>query len=161
MEITVQDDLLTLHQKADYSISYVVLGGAVFFTFVALSANSLMTWLIVISAGLAFSGYNLFRERDLSCTIDRRKGTVVAERGGILGTPHGSQTLQCHLADIRALEMQRYVGRGYDFFQIRFALTNNRYLNLSAANLGFGECHKVAEQIRQFLGPEIPLCAID
>ena len=73
----------------------------------------------------------------------------------------GEYHIRYDLTEIKQLEMERHVRRYIDQFRLGLLLDNGQRLYLSAKDLGFSECQDFAEKIRNFLGSEIPIKAID
>jgi hypothetical protein len=154
--------ILWIHDSPEHSGNIFFLGLLLVFALFCLLVGvilSIIGLFIVISfiAGIIM----ILRERDLRCFVNRKTGIITHIKGGILGSQYDIQNVQCRVTEIVALEMVRYVSRGGDTFQIRFALVGNRTLPLSSAYLNFHLCQSSVSEIHQFIGVDIPLKTID
>jgi hypothetical protein len=156
------NSILLIHYSPEYSSSIFGLGLLLVFTVFCLIKGSILSlfgiiivilfiWLIVI----------IVRERELWCVINRKTGVIAYKKGGILGAKYNIQNAQYNVTEIIALEVERYATHRRDTFQIRLALTGNRTLPLSSANLDFYEYQSCANDIHQFIGIDISLRVID
>jgi hypothetical protein len=148
---------LSIHYRPNHSLSFLFLGASVVVALLFAKSSALFIALICFALGL----FRIFSEREISCIINRITGIISYKRGGILGSSFDAQEAQFTFPEINALEMKRRVARGGDLFQIRLALSADYQLNLSSDNLSFSECQELAEEIRQFIGIETPLRAVD
>lgn len=113
--------------------------------------------------------YKVFVARAFICIIDKTTGVIYYRRSGVLMTSIDEQKKEYPISQIKFLEMYRYVKGGplswswigVDTFQIFLLLDKGQRIPLSPANLDFSECQDFAEQIRNFLGNEILVKAID
>jgi hypothetical protein len=125
--------------------------------------------LIVCAMILATMFYSIFNERAFTCFIDKKTDRINYHRSGVLMTSFNEQKSEYTVSKIKRLEMYRYIkgGRlswpwlGADTFQIFLLLDKGQRVALSPSNLNFSECQDITEQIRNFLGNEIPIKAVD
>jgi hypothetical protein len=163
------EDSHTLHLRHYPEFTWYIvglvglLGVAGIFLF---SEPSVLIYCAIVCAGLI---YKIFNERAFTCTINKITGVINYHCSGVLMTTLDEQKVEHTISQIQQLEMQRYVkgGRwsgswfGADTFQIFLLLDKEQRLSLSPANLNFSECQDLTQQIRDFLGNEIPVKAID
>ena len=121
-----------------------------------------LAWIIIV---LGIIVYSLYYERAFSCSINKTTGKIIYSRSGVLMSRFDQQKVEYGVSQITRLEMQRYIRGGgladADKFQIFLLINNQQRLPLSSSNLDFGECQDFTEQIRSFLGNEIPIKALD
>jgi hypothetical protein len=114
---------------------------------------------------LVYLLYNVFYARAFICVIDKKTSSIEYHRSGVLMTSFDEQKDRYSISEIKRLEMQRYVRGGRwawaDKFQIFLLLDKNRRVPLSPSNLDFSECQGFTEQIRNFIGNEVPIKALD
>ncbi|MBI5951646.1 MAG: hypothetical protein HY865_08310 [Chloroflexi bacterium] len=145
-----------------YTVGVFGLFGAVFISL--LLAEPVI--LIYCAAFLVFILYHVFSERAFTCTINKKTGAIDYHRSGVLMTPVNEQKSEHNVSEIKRLEMHRYVkgGGGWnwsDTFQVFILFNKGERIAVSPHNLSFSECQGFTEQIRSFLGNEIPVKAID
>jgi hypothetical protein len=127
--------------------------------------------LIYCGAFLVFILYHVFNERAFTCTVNKKTGEINYHRSGVLMTSINEQKSGHNVSEIKRLEMYRYIkgGRwnwswslfGADTFQVFILFNKGERIAVSPRNLSFSECQNLTEQIRKFLGNEIPVKAID
>ena len=167
LEVNIKgSQTLTLKHYPDF-IWYIlgaigVLGGS----FIALLIDP-MFWVYCLIL-LAIILYKVFLARAFTCIIDKTTGIIHYHCSGVLMTSFEEQKEEHLISQIQCLEMYRYVKGGQwswswfgvDTFQISLLLDKGQKIPLSPANLDFSECQNFTEQIRNFLGNEIPVKAI-
>ena len=126
---------------------------------------------ILIYCAIAFAVilYKVFNERAFTCAINKKTGVIDYHRSSVLMTTLGEQKREYRVSQIQRLEMHRHVRGGQwswswfgvDTFQIFLLLGKEQRVPLSPANLSFSDCQASTEQIREFLGNETPVKAID
>ncbi len=99
--------------------------------------------------------------RPIRCVIDKETGQFHYTRGSILGINYNNQDISGGITDILQVEMKRHASRWKDKFQIILLLKNHKRLILSDRALDFEDCQKFTEKIRDFIGSEIRIKAID
>jgi len=129
---------------------------------------SILIYCAVVLAGII---YKVFNERAFTCTINKKTDVINYHRSGVLMTTLDEQEKEYPISQIQRLEMHRYVkgGKwnlswsltGIDTFQVFLLLNNEQRVSLSPSNLDFSECQNVAEQVRDFLGNNLSVKAID
>lgn len=114
-------------------------------------------------SGLAWLvfGYELFTSRQIRCELDTLRQTVEYTRFGWAGLPWGRQEITCQMGDIAQIELQRHIRSGGDTFQVVLWLFGFKRYNLTHDDLTFSECQRLAELIRDFVDPELPISAVD
>ena len=101
--------------------------------------------------------------RPIRCVIDKQTGKFHYTSGKVLGLNYNNQDISGDIIEISQVEMKRHVnvGRRRDKLQIALLLNNHERLLLSDSTLDFEDCHKFSEKIRNFIGSEIPIKAIN
>jgi hypothetical protein len=99
--------------------------------------------------------------RPIRCVIDKQTGRFDYTRGNVLWIKYKNQAISGNIVDISQVEMKRYVGKGADSFQIVLLLKNRERLLLSNTSLDFEDCQKFSEKIRNFIGSDVPIKAIN
>lgn len=114
-------------------------------------------------SGLAwvFFGYEHFTRRKISCEINKQSNRIVYDIDGWAGTSWNRQHMTCNFAKVGHFEMQRHIRRGGDSFQVVLWLRGFKKYPLSHTDLRFSECQRMAELIRDFIDPKIPISAED
>jgi len=153
----------TLFVRYQPEYTYLLIG--VVASLLVLAVVSLFVhYILPILLALLFFGimvYNFSIRRATNCKIDKRIGRIDYWRSGIFWSSWDEQRIVFGLSEIKQLEMKRHVEEYGDKFQIYLSLKSGNRLRLSGRNPDFSECHEFAERIRGFLGPEIPLKAVD
>jgi hypothetical protein len=128
----------------------------------ALIDLSNLIWTGIILGVIA---YNLFFQRAFFCSINKSTGRIIYSRSGILMSRFDERKEEFNISKISRLEMERYIRGGRwgwaDTFQIYLLFEGGQRIPLSPNNLDFGECHEFAEQIRNFIGSEIQIKAVE
>lgn len=165
IKLAIDEGLHTLHIKHIPEFIWYVFGLLGLFLIVGLAL--LIDWETLIY-GIILLGiilYNIFNERAINCTINKKTGLINYHCSGILMTSFDEQRSKYNISEIKRLEMQRYIRGGRwgwaDKFQIFLLLEKGQRIPLSPSNLDFGECQEFAEQIHNFIGKEIPMKALD
>lgn len=153
------EDVLMIYRRPNYRIVFLWTGATVVSVWWSLSENSMCSFPAFIFMLAAM--IDLFTQNEITCKINKVTEEVEYKRKNISGEYSGFQGLQFSLNDIRQLEMHRQTSRWSDTFQICFAVNSTERLPISGKDLSFSECQNYAEQIRMFLGPEIPVVAVD
>jgi hypothetical protein len=156
-----QENSHTLRVQHDPNKILALVGFMLMMGLMAILAYFQATSAFYIALVLLFSLYELTILRPIRCVLDKQTGQLHYFRSGVFGSRYDSQDVSGNIADIRQLEMKRRVRYGGDKCQLILLLDKNERLTLSDSNLGFGECQEFAEKIRDFLGSEIPIKAID
>ena len=168
LDIRIEDsETLHLQHYPDfiwYLFGLIAIFGA---SFISLLLNSLLwVYCLILFAVLV---YKVFRARAFICVMDKRTGIIQYHRSGVLMTTIDEQQREHAMSHIQRLEMYRYIKGGQwslswfgdDTFQIFLVLEKAQWIPLSPANLDFRECQEFTEQLRGFLGNEIPVKAVD
>lgn len=154
-----REDELVIYRRPNYWFSFLGVSAAVIFVWWNLSEKSL--FVIVAFILLIITVVDLLTQNEITCKINKTTQEVAYKRKDILGDHLGFQELQFPISEARQLEMHRYVRRGGDSFQIQLGLLTSESLPLTGKDLSFSECQDYTEQIRMFLGPDIPVVAMD
>lgn len=154
-----REDELVIYRRPNYWFSFLGVSAAVIFVWWNLSEKSL--FVIVAFILLIITVVDLLTQNEITCKINKTTQEVAYKRKDILGDHLGFQVLQFPISDIQQIEMRRHPSRRRDTFQICFAVNPTESLPLTGKDLSFSECQDYAEQIRMFLGPEIPVVAMD
>ncbi|PKN93710.1 MAG: hypothetical protein CVU44_07800 [Chloroflexi bacterium HGW-Chloroflexi-6] len=159
----------TLHLKHYPDFIWYILGiiGILGGAFISLLIDSLF-WIYCVIF-LVIILYKIFFARAFTCSIDKTTGMIHYHRSGVLMTSFDEQIKEHSITQIQCLEMHRHVKGGQwswswfgvDTFQIFLLLDKEQRIPLSPANLDFSDCQDFTEQIRIFLGNEIPVKAIN
>ena len=169
VKLTITEDTQSLRVKHYpeflwYGFGFV--GILVVFLIALLTNPELLAVAVLLLVVLVFF---VFNARAFVCTIDKKTGLIHYHLSGVLMTSVDEQKSEYPVSEAVCLEIRRYVkgGRwswswfGVDTFQIFLLLNKNQSISLSPSNLSFSECQELAEQIRNFLGNEIPIKALD
>lgn len=162
LEIDSKNTLLSTYRPLNpLFIGVVIIAGIFSILFTYISTGSLIflifTIFVVTTVNYLFSRL----ERELKCSINKTTGTVSYRRGGVFGSQYNAQRIECRLVDIMGIEVRRYIRNRGDKFQIRLVLTDGRLLPLSRDELSFSDCQFYTEEIRKFLGADIPVATSD
>ncbi len=168
LAVSVEDShTLTIRHYPEFLWYMFGILGIFAISFISLLTNREL--LIICAILLVVMFYYIFNERAFTCFINKKTGLINYHRSGVLMTSLNEQKSEHDISEIKRLEMHQYVkgGRwswswfGVDTFQIFLLLNKNQSISLSPSNLSFSECQELAEQIRNFLGNEIPIKALD
>lgn len=161
-----QDSTLTLYQipRRRFTIAYLLIGllcGLAWFVYMNVSSVYMNVSIPLIGLLFMVSGlYELNIYREILCTLDKSSNAIAYYKSGPLRSSFMAREVSYQLADIKSIEMVRYVGRYDDRFRIRLAFGNKR-LVLSNPNLSFIECQESAKLIHDFIGNDIPMDAVE
>jgi hypothetical protein len=100
-----------------------------------------------------FAVYTLVNAQGITCSFDKNQQTFSYQRGK-------SETT-FELGEIYAIETRRHASRHLDYFSISCVLKNAQQVMITGADLGFSDCQSYSRQIQEFLGPDIPVLAVD
>ena len=157
------EQVLDFHYQPDYSVPVALIAGTVV-SFLNSEQNilvlSLIKWLLI-----PLATYTLLTKHKYTTTIDKLAGVISYYQDGILGTSWGKFSSEHSVTEIQSLEIKRHRYRRYlwlmNDFQILLAFGVGPRIELSGSDLSFTESYSASEKIRQFLGSDIPLKAID
>ncbi|HNB53947.1 MAG TPA: hypothetical protein PK530_18515 [Anaerolineales bacterium] len=153
------EDELVIYRRPNYAMFLLWMATGVVIVWWSLnekSAFAFTAFIVVIAAVI-----ELFTQYEITCKINKGTQKVEYQRKDILGDYLGFQVLQVPISDIQQIEMRRHPSRRRDTFQICFAVNPTENLPLTGKDLSFSECQNYAGTIGQFLGPEIPVVAVD
>ena len=174
LSVMVDDatEIMRIAFQPDYTLEYLVLEiSAILFVFPILLSVFLslkeydgfwvFMWVIVLIFLCGSAFYLLYQKRVLRCDVNKHDGTVEYFHGGVLGSSYDMKNTFFRVSNITGIEMKAYPGRHVVKFQINLILDTGERVYLSWANLNFSQCQRNAEQIRNFINPDLPLIAID
>jgi hypothetical protein len=108
--------------------------------------------------------YSAYFKRAFFCSINKSTGRIIYSRSGFLMSSFDERKEEFNISKINCLEMERYIkGRWAwaDTFQICLLFDDGQRIQLSPNNLDFSECHEFTEQIRNFIGSEVQIKAVE
>ncbi|MGB8984070.1 MAG: hypothetical protein WCC12_19530 [Anaerolineales bacterium] len=96
-------------------------------------------------------------KRSVNCTIRRNFGVIQYERGGLLGTSLLHRNLDFVISDVAGFEIKDRSRGDFYMFQLLVVFKSGERLDLFGNNLGVIEYRQVAEKIRNFINPQLPI----
>ena len=151
--------ILQITHHPDYTFSGSIFVFTLFLTALFISLKS--SYAFYSGLFLLASIYEIAVRRPIQCKIDTKAGTIEYKRGGFLGLRFNNQEISRSTSKLLRVEMKRHIQRWGDTFHIDLVLQGNESLPLSHGNLGFGECQEYAEKIKELLGLDISIKAVD
>jgi len=110
-------------------------------------------WTLSLGSFAALIGvYYLYRNRSITCELDRETGTLTWLRGGFFDTGRGVSCLTAPLSSLDRVHVQCQAARSADHFQIFLILADGSRLPLAPSDLDFGKTMRAAEEVNTFLG---------
>ena len=152
-------DELVIYRRPNYTMVFLWTAAGVVIVWWSLNEKSAFafTAFIIMLAALI----DLFTQQEITCKINKGTQVVDYKRKDMLGEQSGFQILQFSVTDIRRVEMHQYPSRWGSTFQICLDVEPFKSLPLAGKDLSFSECQDYAGTISRFLGPEIPVVAVD
>jgi hypothetical protein len=157
--------LLMIYSPAFYW-EFIVLGvGMVMFCIAAVSGFAVTT------DGIVFIGISVLAlifvfvfgtlKRTVSSMFDKPKCVLFCQQDGIYSTNLDAGDQEIKFVDIRHVGIKRYVRRYGDTFQVFLVTKNTSMLDITTARLSFSDAQKCAETIREFVGIQEKIQAMD
>ena len=168
LTVNVEDSILDIRYYPKFTLYLFGVLGIFAVSFVSLLFDP--RFLIVCAIFFAVMLHNIFYERAFTFHINKKTGRINYHRSGILMTSYNKKKSEYNVSEIECLEIHRYVKAGFFWwwsrfrsytFQIFLLFDKSQRLTLSPSNLDFNECQDVTVKIRNFLGYEIPIEALD
>ena len=143
-----------------FIVAFIIVFG--FVTFLALGQEKIYFALYGMIFIVVFF-QDLSTLRPIRCVIDSQNGKFHYTCGKVLWVNYNNKDISGNITEISHVEMKRHIlfWKWRNNFQIALLLNNHEILTLSDTTLDFEDCQKFAEKIRNFIGSEVPLKAIN
>jgi len=154
--------LLKVYSPAFYWEFYVFIFIPVVICFIVTTVGAEGMLPLVMSAiVLMFIFVFGFMKRTMLSVFDLSKGVLFHHQSGIYSTNLDAGDQEIKLTDIRHVGIQKHIRRYGDTFQVFLATKTSSALGVTTTNLSFADAQLCAEAIREFLGIQEKIKAVD
>ncbi|MBI5936025.1 MAG: hypothetical protein HY867_20160 [Chloroflexi bacterium] len=161
------DSLVMVIDKSPFYFYESLLMIGFFFLFFNCNLTLDSTGWIIILVACVLLALSLSTKRRVRCLADKNLGRVRYWRSGIMGSKINQKDIQFQVDQLKEVVMKRHVLWWWrspfsgDTFQIGMTTKNGQWLELTSKYLDFSECQSIAEIIRNFIDPALPIKAVD